>query len=104
MASAAAAATAKPTVPVVMLPPATGPCGALAVSPSSTWTLSSGTPNASAASRASPVLEPLMSTVPICTVRLPSGSTRQSAAAAPKAPPQPPTATPTPSPSALGAV
>ena len=75
--------TAGPTVPVVTLPPATGPWGALAVSAISTWTRSMGTPNVSAASSARPVLDPLMSTVPTWMVRLPSGSTRQAAAAAP---------------------
>ena len=61
-------------------------------------------PKASAAIIASPVEEPLMSGEPIRIDTVPSGSTRQPAAAGERAPPHDPSATPTPSPAPTGAM
>ena len=78
--------------------------GAEALSPWSMRTRSTGTPNVSAAIMAIVVSVPLMSLWPTWTTRLPSGSTRQPAAAGSRPPPQPPTAMPTPSPGPAGAL
>src|SRR5579883_2483347 len=62
----------------------------MAVSPVSTLTRSSGTPKVSAAIMAKVVLVPVMSIEPIWTRRVPSGSTRQPAAAGSRPPPPQP--------------
>ena len=94
-ASRAASITAPPTLYVTWLPLEVALNGAVAVSATSTRTLSGATPNASADRIASPVAVPLMSGEPTVTATMPSGSTRQPAAEGVRAPPQEPSATPT---------
>jgi len=84
--------------------PGVGPKGATPESPVSTRTLSIEMPKVSAAIIARPVDEPLTSTVPTCTVRVPSGSTLHPADDGVRAPPHEPRAMPTPSPSSHVAV
>ena len=63
-----------------------------------TVTCSTGTPNASAAMMANPLAAPLMSTAPVTTVSVPSGSRRHVAAAGCIEPGHTPIASPIPSP------
>jgi hypothetical protein len=89
---------------VILLPPLAPAYGAVSLSPLTTRTSPVGTPNASAAICANPVLVPLMSTEPTMMLSVPSRSMRQAAFAGSMPPIQPPTATPTPTRRPAGAL
>ena len=82
---------------MTLLPPATPPNGAEAVSPVETRTSASASPKVSAAIATNAFSIPLMSAAAVTTVSLPSLSSLQIAAAGSSPPGQKPSATPTPS-------